>query len=75
MNQEKIKTFFILGINLEEDTNSNAKNNINEKDNEDFMNQKPIKRKNIYPYDDNDNDSINKKRKSNAKKKVGLSKI
>lgn len=48
-------------------------NNINDKVNEDFMNQKPIKRKIIYPYDNSDNNSINKKRNSSAKKKVGLS--
>ena len=60
---------------MEENTNSNAKNNINEKDNEDFMNQKPVKRNNIYPYDDSDNDSINKKERVLPKKKVGLSKI
>ena len=38
------------------------------------MNQKPIKRQKIYPYDDSDNDSINKKRNSGGKKKVGFSK-
>ncbi len=69
------KNISILGINLEEETNSNAMNNINDKVNEDFMNQKPIKRKIIYPYDNSDNNSINKKRNSSAKKKVGLRKI
>ena len=62
------KNISILGTNLEEDTKSNAKNNINDKDNQDFMNQKPIKRKKMYPYDDSDNDSINKKRNSGGKK-------
>ena len=71
----KNKNISILGINLEEETNSNAMNNINDKVNEDFMNQKPIKRKIIYPYDNSDNNSINKKRNSSVKKKVGLRKI